>query len=155
MLWLLTGLMVLIVAVAGGASLSGAVTAAAALGGVPDQTIVPIAVGTLLIGFAAFLVAGVRDLAMLARSGAASLPHRWLVGSIMALPVAGPFWSLCVVQIQESISGSDAVRLAFDNVMYALVLGFVLPLAVGVPVMLMRLRAIHHGVTEGMSGAKP
>jgi hypothetical protein len=42
------------------------------------------------------------------------------------------FWSFCGVYIQEPISGSDSVRIAFDNVLYALVLGLLLPLAVGV-----------------------
>lgn len=139
-LWLLSGAMALILAVAVGATFSGALTAASAIGGIPEQTLATIAVVSLLTGFTVALVAGLCDLAGAARAGTALPPRRWIVGSILALPVAGPFWNLCVVQIQESISGSDSVRIGFDNVLYALVLTLVLPLMVGVPLMLRRLR---------------
>ena len=69
-----------------------------------------------------------------------SPPLRWVVGSIAVMFVAGPFWNLCVVHVQEPISGSDAVRTLFDNVLYTLVLTLVLPLGAGVPWMLARLR---------------
>jgi hypothetical protein len=139
-LWMLTGMMVLVVAVACGAALSGAATAVSAMAGVREGAIAVTAVTTLLIGFGLSLVVGVRDLARLSRRGRASLPRRWVLGPILALPVAGPFWNLCVVHIQEPLSGSDAVRIAFDNVLYGLVLVLLLPLAVGVPLMLARLR---------------
>lgn len=98
---------------------------------------------TLLVGFAAGLAAGLRDLAGLARRDEPSLPRRWVVASIVVLFVAGPFWNLCVVHIQEPISGSDSVRMLFDNVMYGLVLTLVLPLALGVPLILARVRRRH------------
>jgi hypothetical protein len=139
-LWLLTGMMVLIFAVACGAALSGAVTAVSAKVGVREGVIAVAAVVTLLVGFGGSLVVGFLDLVGLARSGQPSLPRRWTLGSILALLVAGPFWNLCVVHIQEPISGSDAVRVFFDNVLYGLVLTLVLPLAVGVPLVLARLR---------------
>src|SRR5262249_10926238 len=84
--------------------------------------------------FAASLVAGLRDLAGLARRDEPSLPRRWAVGSILVLFVAGPLWNLCVVHIQEPISGSDAVRIVFDNVLYGLVFTLALPLALVAPV---------------------
>jgi len=139
-LWLFTGVMVLIVAAAGGGVLSGAATAASAQLGIPEETIAAIAVVTLLVGFAVALIAGLRDLAALARRDNPSLPLRWVVGSIGVMFAVGPFWNLCVVHIQEPISGSDSVRIAFDNVHYGLVLASALPLALGVPLVLARLR---------------
>jgi hypothetical protein len=140
-LWMLTGMMALIFAVACGAALSGAVTAVSAKIGIQEGTIGVAAVVTLVVGFGVSLVVGLRDLAGLARSGQPSLPLRWTLGSILALPVAGPFWNLCVIYIQEPISGSDAVRVFFDNVLSGLVLALVLPFAVGIPLVLARLRA--------------
>jgi hypothetical protein len=139
-LWMLTGMMVLIFAVACGAALSGAVTAVSAKIGFREGAIGVAAVVSLVAGFGVSLAVGLRDLAGLARSGQPSLPLRWALGSILALPVAGPFWNLCVIYIQEPISGSDAVRIFFDNVLYGLVLTLILPLAVGVPLVLARLR---------------
>jgi hypothetical protein len=139
-LWLLSGAMALVSAVACGAALSGALTAVSAVGGIREETLAAIAVASLLIGFTVALVGGIRDLASVARTGTASPPRRWLVGSILALPIAGPFWNLCVVQIQERISGSDSVRISFDNVLYTLVLTLMLPLVVGMPLALRRLR---------------
>jgi hypothetical protein len=105
-----------------------------------EEAIAAIAVATLLLGFVVTIVAGLRDLAGLARRDEPFLPHRWVVGSIVAMFMAGPFWSLCVVYIQEPISGSDAVRTLFDIVLYWLVLTLTLPLALGVPLMLTLLR---------------
>lgn len=139
-LWMLTGMMVLVLAVACGAALSGAATAVSAKAGIREGAIAVTAVVTLVAGFGVSLALGLRDLAGLARRDQPSLPRRWALGTILALPVAGPFWNLCVVHIQEPISGSDAVRIAFDNVLYGLVLTLLLPLAVGVPLMLARLR---------------
>ncbi len=139
-LWLFTGVMVLMVAAGCGAALSGAATAVSAKVGIREATIAPIAVVTFLVGFAVALVAGLRDLARLARRDEPSLPLRWSVGSIAVLFVVGPFWNLCVVHLQEPISGSDSVRIVFDNVLYGLVLTLVVPLALGVPLTLIRLR---------------
>jgi hypothetical protein len=139
-LWLLTGAMVLIFGVACGSALSGAATAVSAEVGIREGAIAVTAVVTLLVGFGVSIVVALRDLAGLARTGQPSLPLRWALGSILALPVAGPFWNLCVVHIHEPISGSDAVRILFDNVLYGLVLTLMLPLAVGVPLVLARLR---------------
>jgi hypothetical protein len=144
-LWRLTGMMVLIIAAACGAALSGAATAVSAVLGFPETTIGAFAVVTLLVGFAAGLAAGLRDLAGLARRDEPSLPRRWIVASMAVLFVVGPFWNLCVVQIQEPISGSDSVRILFDNVMYGLVLSLALPLALGVPLVLTRVRRRHGG----------
>jgi hypothetical protein len=137
---LLTGVMVLIFAAACGCALSGAATALAAMAGIPEGAIAVIAVATLLAGFASAIGVGLRDLADLARRGVASPPARWVVGSIAVMFVAGPFWNLCVVHVQEPISGSDLVRTVFDDVLYALVLTLVMPLGAGVPWMLARLR---------------
>jgi hypothetical protein len=139
-LWLFTGVMLLMFAAACGAVLSGVATAVSAKVGIREATIAPIAVVTLLVGFVVALVAGLRDLAGLAQRDEPSLPLRWAVGSLVALFVAGPFWNLCVVHLQEPISGSDSVRIAFDNVLYGLILTLVLPLALGVPLILTRLR---------------
>lgn len=139
-LWLFTGGMALILAVACGSILSGAATAVSARMGIREETIVAIAVTILLVGFLVALVAGLRDLAALVRRDERSLPRRWVVGSCVALFVAGPFWNLCVVQFQEPISGSDSVRIHFDNVLYVLNLTLMLPLGVGVPLILTRLR---------------
>jgi len=139
-LWLFTGVMVLLFAAAWGAALSGAATAVSAQVGIREETIAAIAVVSLLVGFAFSLVAGLCDLAGLARRDEPSLPLRWAVGSILVLFVAGPLWNLCVVHIQEPISGSDSVRIVFDNFLYGLVLTLALPLALGVPVILARLR---------------
>lgn len=139
-LWLFTGVMVLIFAAACGSALSGAATAVSAKVGIREQTIAAIAVLTLLVGFAVTLAAGLRDLAGLARRDEPSLPRRWIVGCIVVMFAAGPFWNLCVVHIQEPISGSESVRTIFDNVLYGLVLALTLPLALGVPLILTRLR---------------
>ena len=139
-LWLFTGVMVLIVAAAGGGLVSGAATAASAQVGMPEEAIAAIAVVTLLVGFAIALVAGLRDLAALARRDDPYLPLRWVVGSIGVMFAVGPLWNLCVVHIQEPISGSNSVRTLFDNVLYGLVLTLTLPLALGVPLLLARLR---------------
>jgi membrane protease YdiL (CAAX protease family) len=143
-LWLCTGAMVLIVAMACGNVLSGAATALAAKAGAREDTIAIIAVATLILGFAMGAAAGLRDLMGLARRQATSLPWRWIVGSIAVMFVAAPFWNVCVVHIQEPISGSDAVRTLFDNVHYALVLTLIAPLGMGVPLMLARLRRQCH-----------
>jgi hypothetical protein len=139
-LWSFTGVMVLIFAVACGFALSGAATAVSAKVGIREETIAAIAVVTLLVGFAVAFVAGLRDLAGLARRDEPSLPLRWVVGSIVVMFVVAPFWNLCVVHIQEPISGSDSVRTLFDNVLYGLVLALTLPVAWGVPLKLTRLR---------------
>src|SRR5688572_29794724 len=144
-LWTLTGMMVLVFAVACGAALSGAATAVSAKAGIREGVIAAIAVVTLLVGFGFALAVGLRDLASVARGGRPSLPPRWVLGTLLALPVAGPFWNLCVVHIQEPISGSDAVRTLFDNVLYTLVLGLLMPLAVAVPVTMARLRPPRRG----------
>ncbi|HVK07301.1 MAG TPA: hypothetical protein VM597_00855 [Gemmataceae bacterium] len=141
-LWLFTGVMALLFAAACGSALSGAATAVSAGVGVREEAIAAIAVVTLVVGFAAALVVGLRDLAGLARRDEPSLPLRWAVGSMAALCVAGPFWNLGVVHIQEPISGSDSVRIAFDNVLYGLVLTLAPPLALGVPLMLTRRRRL-------------
>jgi len=139
-LWLLTGVMVLIFAAACGFVLSGVATAVSAELGIREETIAAIAVVTLLAGFAVSLAGGLRDLTSVARRDEPSLPLRWVVGSIVVMFVAGPFWNLCVVHIQEPISGSDSVRTLFDHVLYGLVLTLTLPLALGVPLILTHLR---------------
>jgi hypothetical protein len=87
-LWLLSGAMALVLAVACGAALSGGLTAVSAVGGIREQTLAAITVVSLLIGFTVALVAGLRDLASVARAGTASPPRRWIVGSLVALPIA-------------------------------------------------------------------
>lgn len=139
-LWWLTGVMLLIVAAACGCTLSGAATVTAAMAGLGEGAIAVIAVATLLAGFAFGIGAGWRDLAGLARRGEMALPLRWTLGSIAVMFIAGPFWNLCVVHLQEPISGSDAVRTIFDDVLYTLVLTLALPLAASVPLLLARLR---------------
>lgn len=151
-LWLFTGGMVLILAVACGSILSGAATAVSAEMGIREKTLVAIAVSTLVAGFLVTLVAGLRDLAKLARRDEPALPRRWVVGSCVALFVAGPFWNLCVVHFQEPISGSDSVRIHFDDVLYALNLTLMLPLAVGVPLILLRL---HRQARRGRPSVAP
>jgi hypothetical protein len=116
-LWLFTGVMVLIFAAACGSALSGAATAVAAKAGIRESIIAALAVVTLLVGFALAIIAGLRDLTDLARREATALPLRWVVGTIVVMCVAAPFWNLCVVQVQEPISGSDSVRTLFDNVL--------------------------------------
>lgn len=139
-LWLLTGVMVLIFAAACGSVLSGAATAVSAMAGLREESIAVIAMATLLFGFALALVVALRDLVGLARRNEPSLPWRWVAGSVGAMFVAGPFWSLCVVHYQESISDSDLVRILFDYVHYGLVLSSTFPLALGVPLLLKRVR---------------
>jgi hypothetical protein len=142
-LWWFTGVMLLFLAAAGGGALSGAATALGALAGAGEALLAWVAVGTLLAGFALALAVGLGDLARLARRGATALPLRWVPGSFLALLVAAPFWNLCVVHVQERLTGSDSVRVGFDNVEYGLVLT-VIPLAVGVPLLLARLRRRSH-----------
>jgi hypothetical protein len=89
-------------------------------------------------------VVGLGDLARLARRGATALPLRWVPGSFLALLVAAPFWNLCVVHVQERLTGSDSVRVTFDNVEYGLVVSSAVPLALGVPLLLARLRRRSH-----------
>src|SRR5262245_52377829 len=75
-LWLFTGVMVLVFAAACGCALSGAATAVAAKAGVREGMIAAIAVATLLVGFALAILVVLRDLTALARREATMLPLR-------------------------------------------------------------------------------
>jgi hypothetical protein len=142
--WLLTGVMVLIFAAACGHTLSGAATAVAAKAGIREEIIAAIAVIMLVAGFALAIFVGLRDLTNLARRDVHAPPLRWLIGSIVAMLIAAPFWRLCVVHVQEPISGSDSVRTLFDFVLYGLVWTLVFPLGIGVPLLLARIRRQSH-----------
>jgi len=139
-LWLFSGVMVLVFASAAGHTLSGVWTAVSALAGVGENFIAAIGLVLLLTGFALAMFFGLRDLISLARRNADALPMRWVVGSLLVMWVAAPFWNLCVVHVQEPISGSDLARTVFDYVHYGLVLTLFLPLGIGVPLLLARMR---------------
>jgi hypothetical protein len=139
-LWWFSGVLLLIVAVACGTTVSAVGSALAFTLGASEPQVVFIAIATLLVGFGAGLIVGWRDLASLAAQNVAQLPLRWIPGSLAAMFVAAPFWSLCVVQYQERITSSGAVRLGFDEVEYVLAGSLFLPLAIGVPLILHRIR---------------
>ena len=106
-LWLFTGVMVLIFAAACGHDLSGAATAVAAKAGVRENIIAGIAVVTLLAGFALTIVAGLRDLTGLARREVTTRRTRCHVrGRTVLEPVRGS----CARAYQRFRFGANALR---------------------------------------------
>jgi hypothetical protein len=77
------------------------------------------------------------------RRGLVDLPPTFLLIALLALPAGAICWAIFVDAIAWHLR-SDIVRPAVDMAMMYLVLGSALPVAVGIPLLLSRLRG---GVT--------
>jgi hypothetical protein len=127
------------VAVACGAMMAVVVCAVAVVVGLRGETLSVMAVSLTLIGFCLGLLAVLWGLVRVARRGESCIRTRWLVAGMFSAPICAPLWGLCMVFVVEPLTKSEAIRIATDNTIYALVLSTALPLALGVPLLLARL----------------
>jgi hypothetical protein len=156
-LWLFSGFLLLEVAVACGAMVAVVVCAVAVVFGLRGEILSVMAVSLTLVGFCLGALAVLRGFVRVARRGETCIPARWLVSGMLSVPVCAPLWGLCMVFVVEPLTNSEAIRIAADNTIYALVLTTALPLALGVPLLLVRLyrRApleSQPGITETADG---
>ena len=137
-----SGLLVMFVALGFGSWFSGAASWVGFYLGARGRTLVVLAQVTACVGFAAAVVVTLVGYRRRCRRGASDIPPRAVLAACLALPLGNIFWAIFVDAIALHY-GQDIVRPAFDYAIMYLILGGALPLAVGVPWAVSRLRRCH------------
>jgi hypothetical protein len=106
---------------------------------------------TTCIGFATAVVVALVWYRRRCLRGAADIPLRAVLAACLVLPMGSIFWAIFVDAIAYHY-GRDIVRPAFDHAVMYLVLGGMLPLGLGVPWLVWRLRRRHSRTTDGPAG---
>ena len=138
-LWLFSGILLLEVAVASGAMMALAIYTVAVVFGLRGEVLSVMAVSLTLTGFCLASFAVLQGFIRVARRGQSWIPTRWLISGMLSVPVCAPLWGLCMVFVVEPLTKSEAIRIAADHTIYALVQFTGLPIALGVPLLLARL----------------
>jgi hypothetical protein len=139
MLWLASGLLVTFAAIGFASWFSGAASWVGFYLGARAATLTGVAQVTTCVGFAAAVVATLAWYGRQCRRGMTDISPRAALAAALVLPAGNICWAIFVDAIAYRY-GRDIVRPAFDFTMMYLVLGAVLPLAVGVPWIVTRLR---------------
>ena len=139
---LASGLLVTFIAFGFGSWFSGAASWIGFYLGARGQTLVGVAQVTAYIGFAIAVVITLTWYRRRCRRGETDISLRAVLAAFLVLPMGNVFWAFFVDAIAY-LYGQDIVRPAFDYAIMYLVLGGLLPLAVGVPWLVSRLRRRH------------
>ena len=148
---LASGLLVMFVAFGFGAWFSGAASWVGFYLGARGRMLAGLAQVTTCVGFAIAVVVTLAWYWRRCRRGAVDVPPRAVLTACLILPMGSIFWAIFVDAIAYHY-GQDIVRPAFDFAIMYLVLGASLPLAVGVPWLVLRLRRGHPRTTGGPPG---
>ena len=148
---LASGLLVMFVAFGFGAWFSGAASWVGFYLGARGRTLAGLAQVTTCIGFAIAIVVTLAWYRRRCRRGAVDVPPRAVLAACLILPMGGIFWAIFVDAIAYHY-GRDVVRPAFDHAVMYLVLGGLPPLALGVPLLVLRLRRRHVRPAGGPAG---
>jgi hypothetical protein len=132
-----SGVLVLFVAFGFALWLCGACSWVGFYLGARGGTLVAVARVSTIVGFVGAVVVAVDWYRRRCRGGRADVPG-WVAGAAcLALPAGAIFWAIFVDAIAYHY-GDDLVRPAFDYAIMPLVLGGVVPIAVGVPLLFFR-----------------
>lgn len=148
---LASGLLVMFVAFGFGSWFSGAASWVGFYLGARGRTLVGLAQVTTCIGFATAVLVALMWYRRRCRRGAADIPLRAVLAACLILPIGNIFWAIFVDAVAYHY-GQDIVRPAFDYAVMYLVVGGMLPLALGVPWLVLRLRRRHLRTTGGPAG---
>ena len=148
---LASGLLVMFVAFGFGAWFSGAASWVGFYLGARGRTLAGLAQVTTCIGFATAVVVTLAWYGRRCRRGASDIPPLAVLAACLILPTGSIFWAIFVDAIAYHY-GRDVVRPAFDYAVMFLVLGGLPPLALGVPLLVLRLRRRHPQTTAGPAG---
>jgi hypothetical protein len=146
-----SGLLVMFVAFGFGAWFSGAASWVGFYLGARGRTLAGLAQATACVGFAIAVVVTLAWYWRRCRRGASDIPPRAVLAACLTLPMGSIFWAIFVDAIAYH-HGRDVVRPAFDYAVMFLVLGGLPPLALGVPLLVLRLRRRHPRTTGGPAG---
>jgi hypothetical protein len=136
---LASGLLVTFAAFGFGSWFSGAASWISFYLGAREQTLTGVAQATAGIGFVVAVIAILAWYRRRCRRGAAEISLPIVLAACLVLPLGNIFWAIFVDAIAYHY-GQDIVRPAFDYAIMYVVLGGLLPLAVGVPWLVLRLR---------------
>ena len=136
---LASGLLVLFAAFGFGSWLSGAASWAGFYLGARGRTLTGLAQVSVGVGFALGVVITLTWYARRCRRGETDIPPGAALLACLILPAGNIFWAIFVDAVAYHY-GQDIVRPAFDYAVMYLVLGGVLPLALGVPWLVVHLR---------------
>ncbi len=143
-----SGVLVTFAAIGFAAWLSGAASWVGFYLGARGRTLAGLAQVTTCIGFAIAVVVTLAWYWRRCRRGASDVPPRAVLAACLILPMGSIFWAIFVDAIAYHY-GRDVVRPAFDYAVMFLVLGGLPPLALGVPLLVLRLRRHHPRTTGG------
>ncbi|HZN67125.1 MAG TPA: hypothetical protein VFB66_17685 [Tepidisphaeraceae bacterium] len=136
---LASGLLVIFAAFGFGAWFSGLASWVGFYLGARGRTLTGLAQWTACVGFALAVVVTLTWYARRCRRGATDISLRTVLVACLVLPVGNICWAIFADAIAYHY-GQDVVRPAFDLAVMYLMLGGLLPLAVGVPWQVMRLQ---------------
>jgi hypothetical protein len=137
-----SGLLVTFVAFGFGSWFSGAASWIGFYLGARGQTLVGVAQVTACVGFAIAVVITLMLYWRRCLRGKTDISLRAVLAAFLLLPMGNIFWAIFVDAIAYHY-GQDIVRPAFDYAIMYLVLGGLLPLAIGVPWLVLHLRRRH------------
>lgn len=137
LLWLASGLLVMFFAFGIGSWFSGAVSWVGFYAGARGRSLVALAQVTTAIGFTLGVGTTLTWYWRRCRRGDADIPPGAALLACLVLPIGSIFWAIFVDAIAYQY-GQDIVRPAFDFAMMYMVLGSVLPMALGVPCLVWR-----------------
>jgi hypothetical protein len=139
LLRLASGLLVFFAALGFTSWFSGAASWVGFYLGARGQTLAGLAQVTTGVGFALAVVTTLAWYSRRCRRGDTDIPSAAALAACLVLPLGNIFWAVFVDAIAYRY-GEDIVRPAFDNAIMYPVLGGLLPLALGVPWLVSRLR---------------
>jgi hypothetical protein len=134
-----SGVLALFQATGGGFFLSGLCAWIAEGIGLRGKVLIAIANGSLYLGFVAAVGIFIGWFAARCRRGDVYLSRRFILLGLLALPAGAISWAIFVDAIAWHLR-RDIVRPAVDMAMMYLVLATVMPMAVGIPFVLSRVR---------------
>jgi hypothetical protein len=137
--WLASGLLVTFVAFGFGSWFSAAASSVGFYLGARGATLIALARVSTCVGFALAVVVTLAWYGRRCRRGATDISGRAVLAACLILPIGNICWAIFVDAVAYHY-GQDIVRPAFDYTIMYLVLGGLLPLAVGVPWLVSRMR---------------
>lgn len=139
LIWIASGLLLLFIAVGFGSWFSGLASWVGFYLGARGRALTGLAQVASGVGFAAAVVVTLAWYARRCRQGVTHIPPRAALAACLALPAGNICWAIFADAVAYHY-GQDIVRPAFDYAITYLVLGGLLPLTLGVPWLVFRLR---------------
>ena len=139
MLWLASGLLVAFFAFGFGSWFSGAASWVGFYLGAREGALIRLAQVTAVAGFAIGIMITLAWYWRRCRRGEVAISPRAALIACLVLPLGNISWAIFVDAIAYH-HGQDLVRPAFDNAIMYVVLGAIVPLALGVPWLISLLR---------------